>query len=479
MLLPFLLQPNLRPDSVEKFFVGKEWLVSTAKHPTLTSAIIETAYFLTGHTPECTYLVTGIALFVMLWSIWKVSNLFLPPPLALLATFASCNYRYLNIGSTFFHESIAVLPFWTLTVLLFYHALKSEKYRYWIAAGVTCGGGLLCKYPMILLAAACFLFVLIFKETRKQSGKLCLTAFIAILIVLPHFCWNYQHGFPTLDYLANKGKMANPHIADHVVSPLLFLGSQLILLLPVWLSICPVFRRAKSINQASKTEPWKHFFLGFIVLVPILLQTAQCVFSGHRMRAGLGTHLWLFITPCLLYYLPVREPLAWKTSHLRCAFFRTGFIAVITACCFMIHLCAEPFLSEKTGPTLFPGRELAAKTEAVWHEKFTEPIPYAAGDWILAGNAALYGKDRPTVLPLDPKQYPGVHWAEPEDIRRCGGVILWQIPEMTDDVNPMLPDYLRDYPSAEILAPFELKPQTRAAKPPVKIGMALIPPKHG
>jgi hypothetical protein len=483
-LLPLLVQKNLRPDSVEQFFIGKEWSVSTTKHPTLPAALLETAFFLTGNVPECTYLVSALAVFVMLWSIWQVSKVFLPPHLALLAVFAGCNYRCLNIGSTYFHNSVGILPFWTLTVLFFYHALKTGQYRYWILAGITTGCGLQCKYPMILLAAVCFLFVLTFKETRKKyRTKLCLTTLIAFLIFFPHILWNFQHGFPTLDYLAKSGKTADMSIAGHLINPAAFLASQFALLLPVLLSVYPVlhFKRKQELNAPAahnKTgrQNWEHWFLAFIVIVPVLLQIAQCVYSGHKMRAGLGTHLWLFFVPCLLYYLPATS----ETFKLRRAFCNTAIIAVMTAAIFAGYWLVQPFVSKGTNDTLFPGRQLAEKVERIWHEKFDVPIPYATGEWLLAGNVALYGKDRPSVLAFGGNSYFGTKmrnitpWTEPKDVRENGGVILWQI---SDEQNPVPEDLYSDYPDAEVLMPFEIYPQTRAKKPPVKIGIALVSPK--
>ncbi|MDR1963810.1 MAG: hypothetical protein LBQ50_08525, partial [Planctomycetaceae bacterium] len=38
--LPFLLEPNFRYDVIEMFFVGKEGVIATFKHPALNSIIL-------------------------------------------------------------------------------------------------------------------------------------------------------------------------------------------------------------------------------------------------------------------------------------------------------------------------------------------------------------------------------------------------------------------------------------------------------
>jgi len=100
-LLPLFVQSNLRPDSIEQMFVGKEWVLSSTKHPSLTAWILEVSLILTGRAEWATYLVSQLAVFSILWCLWTLGKEYLPHRLAFLAVLAECNYRYMNIGSTY------------------------------------------------------------------------------------------------------------------------------------------------------------------------------------------------------------------------------------------------------------------------------------------------------------------------------------------------------------------------------------------
>jgi 4-amino-4-deoxy-L-arabinose transferase-like glycosyltransferase len=462
--------------------MGKEWMISTTKHPTFPSWFLEIGFILTGGAAWTTYLVSSIFVFILFYSIWKLSSEFLPPNFALLVTLATCNYRYLNIGSVYYHNNFALVPFWALTVLLFYYALKTELLRYWILTGVAIGFGMMCKYPMGLLAFPLFLFVLCFKETRKFWWKLAVTTAVAFLIFLPHFFWNIHHGFPTFGYINAVSIRTSEHWYSHIVSPVEFLVKNGCLLIPVLISVYPVlfFRRlagtyaAVSLNLPSL---WQRAFLPFIVLVPIVIQVAIPALSGHRMPSRYGSHLWVFF-PLLLFYC---FSLSTDVKKMYRAFCYTLIVMFLTAASFAVFWMFEPFVAKKPNKTLFPGRQLATTVEKIWHEKYPMPIPYAAGEWLLTGNLAFYGKDRPTVLAFGGNDYFGADarqsispWVTKNDLYKKGAVILWEI---RDEEKPVPQNLESDYPGAipvdvTITLPF----QSVREFPSLRVGIALIPP---
>ncbi|GHT26318.1 UDP-phosphomannose--protein mannosyltransferase [Planctomycetales bacterium] len=479
--LPFFVQANVRPDTAEQFFIAKEWVVSATKHPTLTAWLLEIGFTLTGGAVWATYLMSSLAVFVILWSIWKLSNNFLPAHLALLTVLASCNYRYLNIGSTYFHNSVGILPFWALTVLLFYNALESGKKRYWILTGFTLGCGLLCKYPMGLLALTIFFFVVCFKDTRKYRHKLVLTVIAASLVFLPHIYWQFSHNFPAFYYAAHSGQQP-AHWYNHIISPVTFFAAQLILLTPVFISVFPILRRQRSVAviENKTTALWQKRFLPFVVLIPVLLQVMVPVLSGHQMPSRHGTHLWLFFPLFLIACCPLSSDI----KKYRRAVCYSLIVMLFTMILFAGHWMLRPIVDKNPNDTLFPGQQLAAAVEQIWHKQYDIPIPYAAGEWKLSANLALYGKDRPTILAYPDRGYFGTEqicitpWVTKEDLYKKGAVLLWQI---RDEKNPVPSNLESDYPGAipqetQIVLPYQSKIRTF---PPLRVGVAVIPPpKH-
>ncbi|MCL2744493.1 MAG: glycosyltransferase family 39 protein [Planctomycetaceae bacterium] len=489
-LVPYLVQQNVRPDTVEQYFIGEALPISTSKHPTLGANILEAVFRLTG-TPSATYMCTSLALLVMLTSVWKLSEEFLMSPLVFLALLASCNYRYMNIGAAYFHNSVSILPFWCMTVLFFYYACKTGKLRWWFFTGITLGLGLNCKYPAGFLAITLFFFTLLFRrDIDSEDGTKRCPAMAGLLLVIlvssalffPHLQWNLHHGFPTLTYASSVGDR-------EVFGALKFLVSSIGMLLPILISLLPILLIRNSASHSrhtalsSETPNWRRYFLPFIVAVPLLLQVGIAVFSGKSMLSRHGTHLWLFLPLLLVWCFSA----AVGKENIRKAFIYTVVVAVLTLGTFAGNYIFEPLAGKKACDTLFPGRQLAAEVEKIWHSKYDVPIPFAAGEWKLAGNVALYGKDRPKVLAFGGNDYFGINeklnitpWYKPDDLQK-GAVILWTY----SGENLSVPSNLTtDFPNAvplerDIILEYQtFWQQYRKTKfPPLQIGIAIIPPK--
>ncbi|MDR3111370.1 MAG: glycosyltransferase family 39 protein [Planctomycetaceae bacterium] len=479
-LLPFLTLANVRPDTIEQFFVGKEWVIGTTKSATLPAWMLEIALTLTGGAAWSTYLVSSLAIFVMLCCIWKLSREFLPPHLALLAVLAACNFRYLNIGAIYFHQNESVLSFCALTVLCFYYAIKTGKRRYWILLGITIGLGMLCFYLMGMLAFTIFLFVVGFKETRKYWWKLGITIIVSFLIFTPHLLWNINHGFPGIIRAATFSDSENPQWYFHIRNPFFFIVSQFALLAPMLISICPAIglRKLSVISNNTLPDILAKWFLPFIVFVPILLILVYLICTGNGVRSRFGAPFWLFFPLFMLYCFHLSP----DTKKLKQAFCYTFVVMFATMAIFVGYWIIEPLVGDKPNDTLFPGRALATEVERIWHEKYSTPIPYAAGEWMLSGNLALYGKDRPTVLAYDGNASFAANEESlillcitKEDLYKKGAVILWQI---RDENNPIHPKLETDYPNAKPLDIVITVPYLSTIRkfPPLKVGMAIIPP---
>ncbi len=493
-LLPMMVQKNLRPDSIEQMFVGREWVLSSTKHPSLTAWMLELMNGLTGRAEWGTYLLSQIAVLAVLWCIWTLGKEYLPNNIAFLAVLLCCNYRYLNIGSVYFHHSVSILPFWALATLFFYKAIKEEKTLFWVLTGVFTGLGLLCKYPMGILALSFVVFVAIEPKARKQWKGFLLTTLVAFCVFAPHFFWLVCHDFCTLKY---AGYISRPEKGlDHLINPLIFLGGQCALLLPVAIPLIPLLGwrwkpepahwrfRIPSLTGESPREPgaeteteaFKNRFLPVLILLPVVIQVVVGIAGGGKMRSGLGTYLWLYFPIFLLYGFHVSR----NRIRLRRAFQLALLILVGTMVCFVGHFQWDAVIGKSPARTAFPGRRLAEEAENVWHRRYAVPLPYVAGEWELGGNVAFYGKDRPSVHAFGgPNDFsspePITTWSTDEDLNRRGALVLWTIREGQD---PFPLDLFERFPRAESLKEqLEIPFQTRKAFPPLRVGIAIIPPK--
>ncbi len=91
---------------------------------------------------------------------------------------------------------------WVLTAYLLIRLLRTGDQRLWLAIGAAIGLGMLTKYTMLFLVAG-ILAGLVLTDARRYLKSPWLWAGVALSLVifLPNFIWQYQHGFVSLDFL--------------------------------------------------------------------------------------------------------------------------------------------------------------------------------------------------------------------------------------------------------------------------------------
>ena len=138
-----------------------------------------------------------------------------------------------SISSLIISTDVLLLLFWSLTLLLFLKALKTDHWGYWIAAGISAGAGLLTKYTMILFVISVVLYAIFLNRALFKNIKLYATMLIAALIYLPNLIWNAQHHFITFVHTKNLSEIeAKSHF--HFNKLIEFLSSQFLVFGPVF-----------------------------------------------------------------------------------------------------------------------------------------------------------------------------------------------------------------------------------------------------
>jgi hypothetical protein len=154
--------------------------------------------------------------------------------------------------------------FWMLCVYFAAAAVKRENSRLWLWFGLFAGLGLMNKHSMIFFGAA-IVVGLLFTPNRKVflDKFFWLGGALAFLIFLPNIVWQIQNDFATLELLRNVQATGK----NVVMSPLEFIVSQIMMLLPMTL---PVWIAGIWFLLADKNA-WKFRFLGIAYLVLLAL----------------------------------------------------------------------------------------------------------------------------------------------------------------------------------------------------------------
>ncbi len=124
---------------------------------------------------------------------------------------------------------------WPLIALLVVRLSKGADPRWWLAAGAAAGVSLESKYSVIFFLAAILAGLLLTPARRILFTRwFALGCAVAVLIALPNFVWQWQHGFPMLELLHNGQNGKNI-----IASPVLYVVQEIVItmpfLAPVWM----------------------------------------------------------------------------------------------------------------------------------------------------------------------------------------------------------------------------------------------------
>ena len=127
--------------------------------------------------------------------------------------------------------------FWMGCVYFLIRIVRTGDSRLWICFGVLAGLGLENKHSTLLFGGAVVVALLLSPERRELLKPwIWIGGAIALLIFLPNVLWQVRHGFPTIEDLENVRRSGK----NVVLSPLEFIGQQILLLhpalFPIWVA---------------------------------------------------------------------------------------------------------------------------------------------------------------------------------------------------------------------------------------------------
>ncbi|MDR0328015.1 MAG: glycosyltransferase family 39 protein [Planctomycetaceae bacterium] len=470
-----------KADTIELQGIAKEWVWSTPKHPMMSAWILEICNILTHRAFAAPFIASAFCTIVMLTCIWQLARNVLPKKSALIATFAMLPYLPFTLKSFLYNPNTALMLFWTLTIFTFYYALQTNKKRWWIVAGLSLGLGLHAKYTIVLLAIALLFYSLWFPKFRRYWKGVgpWLTVLIAFAVFMPHLLWLYRMDALTLRYVAealDKKPIAGSGW-DHVVCPIVFLLGELGLLIvsPILLLVPSLGWRWKRRTAENETERETLNYLLCCIGIPFLL-LAVAFGIKEIVRTTYGFPLWFFLGVYLLLQFQRREE---NVSFVRTMRWTSLAVSVFVVV-FVVQAVYAPYITKKPSHYHYPMYELGTECDRIWDDRFDVPCCYVTGEGFFDGGTAAHAmRDRPSFHfyyfgnMSSPDAIPMGEWSTDEDVNQKGGIVLWE-----ESSGSTVPDWVhRRFPKAEVLPePLVLPYKTGADIPPLRIGIAIVPP---
>jgi hypothetical protein len=465
-LVPILTRYNLPLDAIEGTIWGHQLEWGYDKNPFLNGWLTAFAIYLGGPSGWMIYLFSQCLVVICFWSIWQLARNMLPPLYALIAVMLLECIQYVNFHAIDFNDNTLELGLWALTTYCFYLALRKNTKLTWILTGVFAGLGLMAKYYTGALLASMAIFLFLLPQNRKQLKTLppYLGLFTCLIIILPHTIWLFFNDFITIRYAIFRASSI-PEWSNHFYFPSQFAWQQFLVFLPALLFFAVFFVR-KKINRGPKDFAISKFnmlFLWIVGMGPFILTLILSLVLGIKLHAGWGMPLES------LWGIILVAALTPSLTQKKIVVFISTIFLLMFAQIFGYSLSLV-YSSDATSAN-FPGKFIAEFITQEWHKNYHTKLDYVAGSRFVSGNIGFYSKDRPAVFIDWDKRYSP--WIDLQDLNQKGAVFVWEI----SNKKTMPAEIRNQFPRLEQFTILELPWHRNNQLPPIKIGMALLPPK--
>jgi len=416
-LIPSLTNVNLPLDTIEALAWGSNLDWGFNKHPPFSAFAVEIFYQVFGNQDWAYYFLSQIFVVSTFFVVWIFSKEFFKNQnYCLISVLLLEGVYFYNFTTPEFNVNVSQLPFWALSVLYAWKGFKDNKTSDWLLFGLFAGLGILSKYLFIYLLVAMDVFFIYMIIKKQANFKSLISLLSFFLVLLPHLVWLIENDYITITYGLHRTGTGDQNILDHFLHPVIFLGKQIGILIPLFVMFLFTISKFKTkFNFKDK----KLLFLLAINIVPIILMFLTSLIMGIKIRTMWMTPFYLFFGVFLVYLFQKRINLK-KINK-----FVTVFLLL-----FILSPAIYSYVSiSKTDKrTDYPGKEIARLVENRWYENFSNEIGIVVGDEWFGGNLSYHLSSRPKWLNKLDKNL--------ENLGKEGGVIYTGNPKVLKEVCP-------------------------------------------
>lgn len=378
-------------DLVENYAWGMTWTLGNNKHPPLFSWITGAwfkllptsnwAYFLMN---ELNLLITLILLMLCLRKFFSEDKVYIA--LALTITVLPFGFTH----GYKYNANLAQLPFMAGYAWALITAFAEKTNSKYALAGLFAGCAILCKYSaVVFLGSITFALWLKFKPNILSIlPKLLIVASVVLLVTAPHFYWEIQHGWPTIQYMHASHPSSTIELwlykGDHSLVKLLEF-----VVLPVIITIVAIVFLPTNARSFKFKLPEQNS-IGLMIFTISVLATIAAAYTEHVNIVS----DW-FIISCLFFGWALVDVLPELTNTILLKQNVNVLIMIYFIAFFAIYSISERQYQNKI-PTLPELPEMVAKdVTRLYHNTYHKPIEYAAGSFPLPYFLSFTSPDHP------------------------------------------------------------------------------------
>jgi 4-amino-4-deoxy-L-arabinose transferase-like glycosyltransferase len=386
-IVPYFSNKNLPLDVIEALAWGQDFDLGYNKHPPLSAWIPGLLFKIFGNKDWIYYLLSQVFIVISFIFLWKLSSFFLKKNYQILLSILTIEgIAFFTFETPQFNVNICQIPLWIGTVYFFFKSIKKNKITDWIFLGVFSALGFLTKYIFAYLLISLFFYLVFIFRVKKKINYNSLYALLAFfLITLPHFQWLIQNDFTTIYYAVKRGGLNEFNIYNHLLNPLKFLTSQIVISLPFLLLGYFLIKKIK-IKLPFNNE--KFIFLIFSFILPFFLILITSIISGSKIRT-----MWMipFYSLIGVFFIFLYQ------DQINLKKLKKFNIILI------IFLVISPTLYSlrsiyKDSRTGYEGKKIALQIEKEWKTISKEKISNVGYSEWYAGNLSYQLSNRPKVF---------------------------------------------------------------------------------
>ena len=416
-LIPSLTNVNLPLDTIEALAWGSNLDWGFNKHPPMSAFAVELFYQIFGSQDWAYYFLSQIFVILAFFVVWIFSKEFFKNEnYCLISVLLLEGIYFYNFTSPEFNVNISQLPFWALSVLFAWKGFKDNKTSDWLLFGLFAGLGILSKYLFIYLLIAMDVFFIYMIIKKQINFKSLISLLPFFLILFPHLVWLIENDYITITYGLHRTGTGDQNILDHFLHPIIFLGKQIGILIPLFIMFLFAVSKFKTkFNFKDK----KLLFLLVINIIPIILMFLTSSIMGVKIRTMWMTPFYLFFGLLLVYLFQKRIDLK-KINKFVTIFLLLFILSPMT------YLYVSITKTDKR--TDYPGKEIARLVENRWYKNFSNEIGIVVGDEWFGGNLSYHLSSRPKWFNKLDKNF--------ENLGKQGGVIYTGNPKVLKEICP-------------------------------------------
>ena len=428
---PGLLFGNLHSDTLEAAYWGRDWALGYAKHPPVTTWLIDSVLRLPIPRIFGLMLLSQATMAVAAFFLWRLARLYSSRETAALVVLLFLTSPAATIYAVQLNHNSMLAPFWAASAYFGMQYLEERRWSDAIGLGIAAGLGALTKYEMMFLLAALVTVAIVVRRFRAAffhpASYVCLAVFL--LVLAPHIWWLDTNRWPSLSRALGTEKVSNiAALNQSAVNGVV--GLFTLFAMPVLVLLATL--RARHADELTR-GPGTKTIAAVLAFVPVLVLVIGSVATGQVMKP-----LWVLpLTGTVALGVGILCPAgdAGRGLGVRTSAFALmgGTLAIFLG--FSGYLIIAGAIGKPLTAYSADARLLSREVEAYWAARQPGPLHcIVIADRKIGPSGLLWMQGRPDYV-----DFSSPSWATPKQIgecRRTGGVAVLAEPSPALDSFP-------------------------------------------